>query len=190
MDGPRFDEPDYVEQARQRMREKKRRHAEGNGHVAEPLPDENRDFYNRPRPPEPPDEQPPPLQGDEPEPHVNGDGQKSASQKAQKAKSSNFPAIKRCSELQAVDESLKWLLAGCMARRSTTLFSALWKAGKTTFISYLLRAFGREKRFCGMEVSQAKVLYVTEESEGRWAERRDELGLGDHVSFLVRPFKG
>jgi hypothetical protein len=37
-------------------------------------------------------------------------------------------------------------------------------------------------------VVPSKVLYVTEESEGRWAERRDQLELADNVRFLIRPF--
>jgi hypothetical protein len=30
---------------------------------------------------------------------------------------------------------------------------------------------------------------VTEESESRWAERRDQLGLKDNIDFLIRPFR-
>lgn len=33
------------------------------------------------------------------------------------------------------------------------------------------------------------MLIVTEEPASRWARRRDELGLGDHLHFLVRPFR-
>jgi len=143
------------------------------------------DFYGRSRPPDPPDPGPPDQEiGHEPEPpreegpSTNGDGKKCPM----------FPAIKRASELEIVDESQMWLLEGCVARGSTTLFSALWKSGKTTYLSYLLRAFQGEKRFCGMQVTPARVLFVTEESESRWAVRRDRLKLGDHVFFLNRPF--
>jgi hypothetical protein len=142
--------------------------------------DPDLDFHNRVRPPDPEDPGPPSqMIGDEPR-EVKADGKKGPA----------FPAIKRASELRIVDESQKWLWKGCLARGSITLLSALWKSGKTTFISYLLRAFQNDRRFCGMEVAPAKVLYVSEESETRWAERRDELGLGDHVSFLNRPFMG
>ena len=39
-----------------------------------------------------------------------------------------------------------------------------------------------------MKVRRGKVLVVTEEPAGLWAARRDELHIGDHVHFLVRPF--
>ncbi len=57
-------------------------------------------------------------------------------------------------------------------------------------MSHLLRVFEDGGEFCGLRVAPGKVLYVTEESEGRWAQRRDKLGLKDHLSFVVRPFKG
>ena len=44
--------------------------------------------------------------------------------------------------------------------------------------------------FCGQEVTPATVLYITEESEPRWAKRRDALAIGDNVHFIYRPFKG
>src|SRR6266851_1760629 len=124
--------------------------------------DDNIDFQGRVRPPDLPDPEPPTqMIGEEPpaKPSLDGDG----------GKGPVFPPIKRASELLAVNVDQKWLWHGCLARGSTTLFSALWKAGKTTFISYLLRAFEKDKKFCGMGVSPTKVLYVTEESETRWA---------------------
>ncbi len=81
-----------------------------------------------------------------------------------------------------------WLWHGYLARGGITLFSALWKAGKTTLLAHLLREMERGGTFCGLPLAAGRVLYVTEESEHRWAERRDELGLHDHIEFLVRPF--
>ncbi len=99
-----------------------------------------------------------------------------------------FPDPVLCSALRKADESKRWLLHGCLAPGAITLFSALWKSGKTTLLAHLLRAFEGGGEFCGFPVVPAKVLVVTEENESRWAERRDSLGLGDHVSFLIRPF--
>lgn len=65
----------------------------------------------------------------------------------------------------------------------------LWKAGKTTLISYLLRSFGTGGDIAGI-IHPSKVLVVTEESKGLWARRRDEIGIGDNVSFVSRPFRG
>lgn len=87
-----------------------------------------------------------------------------------------------------VDEADSWLLEGYLKRGSVTQFSALWKAGKTTLLAHLLKAFEKPGYFCGKKVQASRVLYVTEESEGRWAERRDALSLHDHVEFLIRPF--
>jgi hypothetical protein len=57
-------------------------------------------------------------------------------------------------------------------------------------MAYLLRALqGDFKEFCGRAVrSTGGVLYVTEETEGRWAERRDELGLTDDNHYLINSF--
>jgi len=101
-----------------------------------------------------------------------------------------FPEPVLCSELKAIDATNAWLLHGYVMDRSTTLLSALWKSGKTTFVAHLLRAFGGGvDMFCGRVVLPSNVLVVTEEPASRWARRRDDLGLGDHLRFLVRPFK-
>jgi hypothetical protein len=64
----------------------------------------------------------------------------------------------------------------------------LWKCGKTTLIAHLLREFGRGGNFLDRRVMPTRVLYITEESEARWAKRRDALGMGDWISFRVQPF--
>lgn len=92
------------------------------------------------------------------------------------------------SALQATDPQLAWIMRDCIARGSVTLLSALWKAGKTTWLAHLLRTMENGGEFCGRTVAPGKVLVISEEHQGRWAERRDKLGIGDHVSFLIRPF--
>jgi hypothetical protein len=94
-----------------------------------------------------------------------------------------------CSQLRLHEGDTHWLWEGYLARCEITLFSALWKAGKTTLLAHLLKAFAEGGAFCGQSVLPCRVLYVTEESEHRWAVRRDELGLGDHIDFIVRPFR-
>jgi hypothetical protein len=82
----------------------------------------------------------------------------------------------------------RWLWHGYLAAEEVTLLSALWKAGKTTLLAHLLKALETGGTFCGQEVVASTVLYVSEERAGRWAARRDDIGIGDHVHFLIRPF--
>lgn len=99
-----------------------------------------------------------------------------------------FPKPVAASGLKLGDPVKAWLWKGFLARGEITLFSALWKAGKTTLLAHLLKSFERGGSFCGYDAAAGKTLYVTEENEPRWAERRDQLRLGDAVEFLVRPF--
>jgi hypothetical protein len=94
------------------------------------------------------------------------------------------------SELRRLPPHDKWLWHGILSRGGVTLLSALWKAGKTTLLARLLQAFGAGGSVCGLEVKPARVMFVTEEDENTWAERRDELGLGDWVGWRCRPFRG
>jgi hypothetical protein len=99
--------------------------------------------------------------------------------------------FKWMSELSAQAEDTKWLWQGYLARRAITLFSAHPKSGKTTVLKYLLKAFGGGvSTFFGQPVTPCRVLYVTEEDESLWAERRDDLGIGDHVGVISQPFRG
>lgn len=92
------------------------------------------------------------------------------------------------SMLRAGDPALSWIWNGFLRRGEVTLLAALWKAGKTTLLAHLLRALGKGGEFLGRQLIPSRVLYVTEESEARWAARRDAVGLEDHIHFLVRPF--
>ncbi len=101
-----------------------------------------------------------------------------------------FPDPVPASQLKEVDLNTAWLWRGYLSKGSLTLFSALWKAGKTTLLANLLKAFSTSGGgFCGQIVLPSRVLYVTEESEGRWAGRVSALGLRDNIEFMVRPFK-
>jgi AAA domain/Bifunctional DNA primase/polymerase, N-terminal len=93
-----------------------------------------------------------------------------------------------CSQLRKTPPERLWVVDGMFARKRVTLYSALWKAGKTTLLAHLLRDLERDGQFCGRACKAARVLYVTEEEQGEWADRRDELGLADHIAFVERPF--
>jgi hypothetical protein len=78
---------------------------------------------------------------------------------------------------------------GYLARGCTTNLTGLWKVGKTTILTYLFRAMdGSVSEFCGQHIEATKVLLVTEEGERRWAARRDNLNIDDHVHVINRPF--
>jgi len=99
-----------------------------------------------------------------------------------------FGRVIPCAELRATSHADLWIGEGFLARESTTLLSAMPKVGKTTLLAHKLRAMENGSEFCGRKMQASRVLYVTEESETRWAERRDELSLGNHLSFMIRPF--
>lgn len=99
--------------------------------------------------------------------------------------------FKWMSELRLREANDKWLWNGYISRGGVTMLSALWKAGKSTLLSHLIRAFdGRSELFLGLPITPARILYVSEEHEELWAERRDELNIGDHVGIRCRPFRG
>lgn len=93
-----------------------------------------------------------------------------------------------CSALQKVDAEDRWLWEGILARGSITLFSALWKSGKSTLLAHMVKGMEHGGDLCGQRLTPCSVLYVTEEHGSLWADRRDELQIGDHVWFQVRPF--
>lgn len=94
------------------------------------------------------------------------------------------------SELTRTDDDAKWLWKGYIPRGGITLFSALWKSGKSTILSHLLKSLdGSVSHFLGLEVVPSRVLYVSEEDEKIWADRRDKMLIGDHVGMWCRPFK-
>jgi hypothetical protein len=92
-----------------------------------------------------------------------------------------------CSQLKRVNPTEEWLWHGFIERNAVVMLSALWKAGKTTMLSHLLKPFEGGGYFLGKKVEQAKILYVTEEHQNRWAKRRDNLGLGDWIHSASGP---
>jgi hypothetical protein len=101
-----------------------------------------------------------------------------------------FPLPIPMSALAPADDNLLWLLDGYLARDAITLLTALWKIGKTTWLTYLLQALQLGGSFCGRAVRAGRTLYVTEESKSVWSKRRDALGLTDATELVVRPFLG
>lgn len=81
-----------------------------------------------------------------------------------------------------------WLWRGYVAREAITLFSGLWKSGKSTLISHLIRDVSRGGGLVGDDTTgePVRVLVLSEEPSGIWARRRDDLDIPDDVHFLNR----
>jgi hypothetical protein len=92
------------------------------------------------------------------------------------------------SQLVAAVHTEEWLWKGYMAKGGITLFSALWKIGKTVLLAHGLKALGKGGQFCGQDIAPGRALIVTEESQALWAGRRDKLSLGDWCEFVIQPF--
>jgi hypothetical protein len=100
------------------------------------------------------------------------------------------PRLVPSSKLQRIEETALWVWEGFLARGAITLFSALFKCGKTTLFSHMLRQSETGGTFLGRPIQASRFLYVTEESESLWAERSDRLKLADNIVFWPRPFRG
>lgn len=82
----------------------------------------------------------------------------------------------------------EWVWTGYLARGFATLLGALWKAGKTTLVSWLLHDL---EHGGGLAPGQRGItaLVVSEECQRLWMQRRDHLGLGDAVHLVPSPFR-
>ena len=80
-----------------------------------------------------------------------------------------------------------WVWPGYVARGAVTLFTSLWKAGKTTLLSYMLRDAYRGGGLVNKPTTAPTLIY-SEEPEGIWSQRRDDLALpGESILFARRP---
>lgn len=94
------------------------------------------------------------------------------------------------SKLDAESKPVDWFWYGILAAYTVTLFTSLWKAGKSTLLGILLAASRDGGELAGLSVSVGRVLVITEESGRSWRQRCVKLGIGDNVDFLCRPLLG
>jgi hypothetical protein len=90
----------------------------------------------------------------------------------------------------AAGPPVDWLWQGYLAPGNVTMLTSQWKSGKTTLLSVLLARLGSGGQLAGLPVRAAKVAVVTEEAPSRWLERAEKLGIGNHVCWFCRPFRG
>jgi AAA domain len=93
------------------------------------------------------------------------------------------------SQANAVTEP-DWLWHGLVAAGKLTLFTSLWKSGKTTLLAHFLARRRAGGEFLGLAVAPGGSLVVSEEPPDLWPWRRQELGLGEELGVLTRPFAG
>ena len=91
------------------------------------------------------------------------------------------------SQLPDHGPAVDWISKGLIAKGHLTLFSALFKVGKSTFLSHLLRCLQFGVPFIGRETRESRTLFVSEESAATWRTRRDGIGLDDHLHIMCRP---
>ncbi len=84
----------------------------------------------------------------------------------------------------------KWLWHGYLLPGRVTLVTSLWKSGKTTLITGLLRQLAGGGQFIGREATPGHAWVISEESEADWADRLRLMPVGPHVQLLIRPFGG
>lgn len=85
----------------------------------------------------------------------------------------------------------EWVWEGYIAKGHITLLSALWKAGKSTFLRCLFLALKNEEEFAGQPTKKSNVLVISEEAAGDWASEREELADDDikNIYVWVRPIR-
>ena len=91
-------------------------------------------------------------------------------------------------KLTRVTSEDNWLWRGILAPSRITLLAAEYKAGKTTFISLLLKAMKEGGTLCGAEVKPGSAVIVSEEPADFWIDRNEHLDLGNHVQVIEIPF--
>lgn len=82
---------------------------------------------------------------------------------------------------------INWVCEGLMAKNYLTLLAAREKMGKTSLLKGLLKALVEGGDFLSQKVIKSKVLVITEEGEGLWNRRLDDLGLSDCDSLWFEP---
>jgi hypothetical protein len=85
---------------------------------------------------------------------------------------------------------MDWLWQGYLAPGNVTMLTSQWKSGKTTLLALLLARLGGGGQLAGLPVRAAKVAVVTEEAPSHWLRRVEKLGIGHHVCWFCRPFRG
>ena len=85
-------------------------------------------------------------------------------------------------------EKTDWLLDGFIPKGGIVLLAGSPKGGKSTFTRLMLRACGEGGGFIGRYIHSMRVLVVSEESPSIWKSKTADMGIGDHIGIMPRPF--
>jgi len=78
-----------------------------------------------------------------------------------------------------------WLWDGYIARGYVTLFSTIWKAGKTTFLVHLAKKLAKGEPFLYQDTKKSNILFISEENESLWAERKEIYNLDENPNIFI-----
>lgn len=90
----------------------------------------------------------------------------------------------------AAGPPVPWLWHGFLRPGAVTLLTSEWKSGKTTLASVLLARLGSGGALAGLALGRGRAIIVTEEDPSLWQGRAQALGIGAHVGWCCRPFRG
>jgi hypothetical protein len=101
-----------------------------------------------------------------------------------------FQPLRPTELVSASQPGLSWLWHGYLTPGKVTALISPSKTGKTTLVSHLLARSAQGGPLAGRHVSRGRGLVVSEEATADWDTRCRQLGIGENVQFLCRPFQG
>lgn len=84
----------------------------------------------------------------------------------------------------------RWVWDGLLGPGQITLFTSMWKSGKTTLLAHLLAQRKSGGALAGRAVAAGASAIISEETPSVWQERNGQLGFGPSNFFYCRPFVG
>jgi hypothetical protein len=100
---------------------------------------------------------------------------------------SSFTPGVNTANLHLAAAATQWIWEGFLAPGQITLFTSMWKSGKTTLLAHLLAQRQKPGLLLERAVSPGLSAIVSEETASLWHARHVKLGLGDNW-FYLRPF--
>ncbi len=86
----------------------------------------------------------------------------------------------------STDDEIEWIVQDIVPKRSITAVAALFKTGKSEFVSSLVRLITTGTKFLDRETTKSRVLYLTEERQGTFQIKTDRYGFGYDVGIIHR----